>query len=294
MIRTGRRPRPRIGLSTVAFGHGADIDADIDAFVAMGCEVVELCACDTASWRRVAPRIRSIGVPVGLHCPVPFDGKLTRFDITSSVRAERDTAFDLVERTLRAAEQSAASYVVVHFPSPCPRPVAGPTRTSWTADRREFVLWCGERLAVAQSRSGVPVLVENLSHHPVFGSADDYREFFRRYPNLRMCLDVGHAHVSAHNRDVYEFVAAVREFVGSVHLYNTEKSGERAGEHRTPRVDRGGADGWIDLCRVLNLLAGQPAPDQLVFEYHATRAAAQEQYDATKWLRQRALEMQWG
>lgn len=291
-----RRPagRPRIGLSTAAVGHCTDLAA----LVALGCEVVELCGCNTARWQRVAPLVRSAGVPVGLHCPIPFDGRLRRFDITSADDAERAVAFELVERTLRAAAESAAAYVVVHFPSPYPRPasdsMATPEPGRRDPRRWEFILRCGAQLATAQARSGIPVFVENLSYHPDFGSAQDYRAFFQEYPDLRMCLDVGHAHVSTHGTDVYEFVRSTVDFVGSVHVYNTRRTGEKAGQHAVPLVRYEPDEEWIDLPKLLALLAGGSRPDYLVLEYAAASSTTEGDYAATEWLRELVGELMWG
>lgn len=281
--------RPRVGLSTVA----ASDCTDVAALVAWGCEVVELCGYDTRRWRRVAPLIRSAGVPVGLHCPVPYDGRLRRFDITSTDDANRAVAFELVERTLRAAAESGAAYVVVHFPSPYPRPIADSAPATPDPGRREFILRCGAQLATAQARSGIAVFVENLSYHPDFGSAQDYRAFFQEYPNLRMCLDVGHAHVSAHDTDVYEFVRSTAEFAGSVHVYNTRRTGELAGRHAMPLAQHEPDEDWIDLPKLLALLAEVARPDYLVLEYAAESSTGAD-FASTGWLRELVGDLSWG
>jgi sugar phosphate isomerase/epimerase len=272
----------------VALGH----EPDLAALTGLGCEVVELCGCDSAGWRRVAPRIGTLGVPVGLHCPVPFDGTLRGFGISSPDDRERATAVDLVERTLDAAAHSGAAYVVVHFPSAYRRP---PDRSPARPDprRRDEVLRHGERLALAQHRAGVPVLVENLSYHPDFGSAEDYAEFFTAYPGLRMCLDVGHAQVSRHTDDMYEFVARTAKFVASAHVYNTRRDGTAAGSHTVPLRDQASEDGWIDLRRVLSLLAELSTVDHLVLEYTASRADAAAQYGRAAWLRDVVGDLSW-
>lgn len=280
--------RPRLGLSTVALGH----EPDLDALAGLGCEVVELCGCGSEEWHRVGPRIGMLGVPVGLHCPVPLDGTLRSFGITSADERERSAAFDLVERTLDAAAQSGAAYVVVHFPSAYHRPaIRSPAKPD--PRRRDEVLRHGERLALMQQRSGIPVLVENLSYHPDFGTAEDYADFFSAYPSLRMCLDVGHAQVSLHTDDVYDFTARTAKFVTSAHVYNTRRDGPCTGRHVTPRRDQRADEGWIDLPQVLSLLAELSTVDYLVLEYTASRTDAAAEYGKAAWLRDLAGDLSW-
>lgn len=274
-------------MSTVATGH----TADLPALVEWGCEAVELCGCDTAGWERVRPLVREMGMPVGLHSPLPLDGPLHRFDITSTIAEQRAVALDMVDRTLRAAQEAESAYVVVHFPSPFPRPTA-PLPVP-DPSRREFVLGCGEWLAEAQCRAGVPVFVENLSYHPDFGSAADYREFFTVYPNLRMCLDVGHAHISPKVRDVHEFTGAMAEVIASAHLYNTRRAGQGIGVHTCPLPELGPRDDWIDLPRLLGQLADQATPEYLVFEYAHPVEGARAGYESTRWLRELISGLSW-
>ncbi|MFD7709622.1 sugar phosphate isomerase/epimerase family protein [Streptomyces sp. NPDC059785] len=286
----GRR-RPKVGLSTTAAG----LTTDLGALTALGPDSIELCRCGHGEWTRAAACIKSSPVPVGLHCPVPYDGRLTEFEVTGPSEQGREQALLLVERTLQTAFDSSAAYVVVHFPTPHPRPrPAPPSPGTERPLTSEVILREGERLAKLQERYGVPMFVENLSYHPDFGSAADYRALFETYPGLRMCLDVGHAHTSIHSTDLYDFVARTGEFVSSVHLYNTRREGAHAGAHDIPHPDRQRGDEWIDLPRLLGTLASVAQPDYLVLEYVSEALNPLSAMEALNWARDLGKELTWG
>jgi sugar phosphate isomerase/epimerase len=286
---TARKAVPRIGLSTA----GAGRMTDLGALAGLGPDSLEVCACGPGEWPRVARFIRSASLPVGLHCPVPYEGRLREFQITGPTSDGRRVALDLVRRTLEAAVDASAAYVVVHFPTPHPRP-AGPSRPEGAdGDTPEALVDAGARLAELQQLFGVPLFVENLSYHPRFGSATDYRAFFEAFPTLRMCLDVGHAHTSIHGEDVYDFVARTGEFISSVHLYNTQDDGPDVGRHHVPLPAQAPGDGWIDLPRLMRALARHARPEYVVLEHVTGQPDAASAYASTRWLRQLTQELPW-
>ncbi|MEU8926707.1 sugar phosphate isomerase/epimerase family protein [Kitasatospora sp. NPDC048545] len=280
---------PLVGLSTTVVG----ASTDLGRLAETGADVLELCRCDFERWTRIARFIRSSSTPIGLHCPIPYDGQLTSFEITGPDQSERRLALRLVERTLQAAAESTAAYVVVHFPSPRRAGPWSESRPAADPDGWARILQDGADLAELQRRFGVPVFVENLSYHPEFGSAAHYRALFESFPNLRMCLDVGHAHLSRHSTDLFAFVRDTAGFVGSVHWYDTVRTGPDAGRHDRPPAAVGLEEDRIDLPALLRTLAAQGRPDYMVLEYAGAVDEFAAARSAVRRLRESVGELSW-
>jgi sugar phosphate isomerase/epimerase len=267
---------PLVGVSAICVG----AEDPLSAAREFGAQAVELCAVGTEVWGRLAPAVRASGMAVGLHAPLPFDGRLEAFEITGPTDAGLAEALGLVEATLEAAAGCGARYVVVHFPTPRPRGfVRAPCSAPATRVRE-----AGEALTAMARRFGVAVLVENVSFNPDWGSARDYRSFFTAFPELRLCLDVGHAHLSPHVRDVAAFAAELAPWTAAAHLYNTRRDG---GAHLVPTPDQEPAAGFADLRAVLRLLLDAGTLEYAVLEYHVERGDDPlEAFARTAWLRQ--------
>jgi sugar phosphate isomerase/epimerase len=253
----------RIGFSSVTIG----CSTDFGRFRRLSPECVELCRIGPEEWPRAERFILDSPVPVGLHCPIPFEGLMKHFEITGPHAARRAQALGLVERTLAAAASARAAYIVVHFPTVF-TPLNGPAdRELNPAAYFEDALETGRLLERMSLEAGVPLLVENVGPNPYFYSGSHFRTLFEYAPGLRMCLDPGHAHVLHIGEDVYAFTEAVAPHVASVHFYNTNNLTETKGYHHPPAEDQAEADGWMDVRRILKILSAATSPDYLIFEY---------------------------
>src|SRR5262245_34786048 len=101
---------PRFGVSTIVTGSAAFVQPGVPCPV----EVIELCNVAPGRWRDLVEAGRPPEPAVGLHCPIPFDGWVRRFDITGPDPEGQTEAIALVERTLAAAAEIRADYVVTH------------------------------------------------------------------------------------------------------------------------------------------------------------------------------------
>jgi sugar phosphate isomerase/epimerase len=284
----GSTKRVRIGFSSTTIG----FSSEFERFWALEPECLELCACNTSMWSCVKDLIRSSCIPVGLHCPAPYDGPLNRFDITGPSRTGVKKALTLVRQTVQAAADVGAAYVVVHFPTPYTKEA---TRRVASAEMTQaYILQVGEELAELRTVLGVPIFIENMSFNPRFGSATDYRWFLQKFPGLRMCLDLGHAHLSSHEDDACAFTLTVAPFVSSLHIYNTLQRGPNAGYHAVPLQSQTVGQGWMDLLGILENLAECARPEFLIFEYGlAGYNDFQDAYRAACWLRQAIERLSW-
>lgn len=260
------RDIPLIGLSSLTIG----CSTDFGSFSQLSPDCIELCRIGLDDWQQAKDFILNSPVPVGLHCPLPFDGLMKHFEITGPDPDRQRLALELVERTIAAAVSASAAYIVVHFPT-----VFTPfnTEADWHLNPTTYIekaLETGQLLGRMSRDSGIPILIENVGENPYFYNGLHFRSLFECAPNLRMCLDPGHAHVLPIGEDVYQFTQAVAPYVASVHFYNTNNILQSKGHHYLPAEQQTEADGWINLRILLRILSAESALNYLVFEYLAT------------------------
>jgi sugar phosphate isomerase/epimerase len=253
---------PRVGASTIATGSVAFEQPGVPFPI----EVVELCNVGLTCWPRLLQLPRDPALAVGLHCPIPFDGWVRRFEITGPDEAGISEAVALVERTLAAAAEIHADYVVTHFPSVLREPPGDAIRPARARETAKRVAASLQELA---AEHGVRLFLENVGPNPHFHRAEHYCEVFESTPDLRMCLDFGHAHVLDGPEDVYEFTRIVAPHVASVHLYNATRESYRVGFHRVPAREQTREHGWMDLRALLRHLREAAPLEFVVFEYSA-------------------------
>jgi sugar phosphate isomerase/epimerase len=255
--------RAKVGFSTTAL----DRILGVDSLRALRPEVVEVCGFDAEGWADFAPALESLGVPIGLHCPLPYSGWMKHFEITGPHTGRQSDAFELVRATLECAKQYEARYVTVHFPT-----VLTPYNTE--ADRHldpkaylAGAVRSAQMLSDLSDKFDVPIFLENVGPNPYLYRGEHFVEVFERVTNLRMCLDFGHAHVLDLGQDVYDYTAAVAPYVAALHLYNASASAYRVGFHEPPLDDLSVAAGYMDLTRLLRSVAAAGTVEYVVFEY---------------------------
>jgi sugar phosphate isomerase/epimerase len=244
------------GISTSTLGD----KSELQQLTALEPDLIEFYNYPERSFDDIVEACAPRGIRVALHVPTPYAGDrpMERFAPTGFGARARREALDAVARTLEWAERLDAVHVVVHFPSPYP-PY---DEAGLPADSRLFLdALCG--LAVDSARS---VLIENLSAHPHLRTALDYHRVLGDYPELGLCLDLGHAYlVGAHEID--DFVSLHRHSIRSAHVYSTHRSGPERGR-RTPAPLRPTPE-HLEAGAAVRLLADRAEPAALVLEHGA-------------------------
>jgi len=249
----------------------------IERLVAREPTVIEICGLGQQHWRDVKQYIANLPLKVGLHCPIPFDGWVSHFEITGPDAARQEQAFDLVRRTLDSAAEIGAAYVNVHFPTVLACHGDSALRPELASS---LAMRAASRLSQLSERYGIQILLENVGPNPYFSLSHDFVRVFEAFPNLKMCLDFGHAHVASAAESVYCFAEVVAPYVESMHVYNATPQQYRVGFHSPPTPDQDERGGWMDLERLLGLVARNGRCAQLVFEYSAAHS---EDEQAVRW-----------
>ncbi|MFD3555061.1 sugar phosphate isomerase/epimerase family protein [Streptomyces goshikiensis] len=219
------------------------------------------------------------GIRPALHTPVPYDEPhpLRRFAPTGPDPDEAATALRLTEATVRCAADLGALHVVVHFPSPYPpHPLAG------------FDSWCRDFLDAAcglAREHGVPVLVENLSAHPLLHTAAHYRDALAGRPELGLCLDVGHAHLLGPEHGPLGYARALGPVVRSMHLYNTTTARYPEHGHEPAHAGQSAADGYLPLAELLPELLDLTGAPAVVLEHRPPAPGDPGPEQISRWIR---------
>ena len=167
---------------------------------------------------------------------------------------EREQGFADLEGTLRAAVALGAEYLVTHL--------------NWTDDvlseaRAEALAHdAGARLAALSRAHGIAIHVECGGYSGGFHRAEQFACLARAFPELGLCLDVGHLWLIAQARDrsAYREIEILAPHARSMHLWAArDLETYRRGGHLPLSPARSGADGWLDLEHaVAPILAAHP------------------------------------
>lgn len=252
---------------------------DLDALLVYEPDVVEFYNYPTRQLPLVERFCDRHGIRPALHAPVPYDGPqpLRRFAPTGPDPDEAAAALDITRQTVQYARRINALHVVVHFPSPYP-----PYPEEGFAKRcKEFL----GALTDLMDEYRVPILVENLSAHPLLRTPEQYRSVLSGYPDLGFCLDVGHAHLMGEEGHPLAYAEALSSAVRSLHVYNTTPERYLGQGHELAAPDQSAADGYLDLPLLLPEILRCTEPAAVVMEHRHRGTNPQAAAHSASWLR---------
>lgn len=231
-------------------------------------ELFDLSASDMAALPVTLPALaaqgyerRSFHAPVTRPHDFPYAGETCFF--LNEDPARRALSYRLLDRTLALAREWGAEHVVTHL-------TYGPTDT---ADENLAVRLAAEacaRIAGLSRDRGVPVHIEFAAYTDTFHRPDQFLAALEPYPELGLCLDIGHAYLGAEarERDYFDDLATLAPHARSVHLWNTRgRVHNRAYGHTPLHPSQRAADGWIDVARSLAVILAASPSAGIVFEY---------------------------
>ena len=264
--------------TTAAFGFDADPARTLAAFAALGCAA--------AQFYRNPARPPSLGDArrIAERAGMCFDAVHGVFgadiDPSSPDSAHRAHCLAIYREEAVVARELGAPRVIVH--PAAYRPGGQPPAPEGRARRRAALDEFARRLAEEGERSGVRFLLENLPPGVAIGDEpDELRDCVASIasPCLRMCLDLGHAHLSG---DAPASIRSCAEVVDYLHIHDNDR---RSDLHLFPAA-RGGTIDWDAVGAALRQLRlGAPrmlevfAPIELI-EGAASRGAAA---DLARW-----------
>jgi sugar phosphate isomerase/epimerase len=188
------------GISTLVFLQQRLHPGLLDALHDSGARTIELFAArhhfdytDRATLRDIATWFRSNDVAATLHQPLWADAQWSRhvaptLNLIDVEKSRRIDAMDEVKRAIESAEQIPIQSIVLHL---------GQRADTWSPRSLEHSLTAIEHLKAFAHPLGVRILLENLQNE--ITTPEHLLEIVRvgHFDNVGICLDIGHAHLGA-------------------------------------------------------------------------------------------------
>ncbi|MGL5865276.1 MAG: sugar phosphate isomerase/epimerase family protein [Dermatophilaceae bacterium] len=233
----------------------------IEELLGYGPDLIEIYNLTSLGVSAVHDLARDHGIAVALHTPTPYDRAqpLRRYCPTGPDADEAAEARRLVAETAQHAALIGAVHVVVHYPTPY-----GPY------DQAALDTFGPPFLAHLEDlveRYGVPILIENMSTHPLLQLPEHYAAVLDVHPRLGFCLDVGHAHLMAPVSDPVAYAIALGPRIQSLHVYNTTSARYAEHGHEMASSCQQPGDGYLDLTATTRTVLKTCWPRALVLEH---------------------------
>lgn len=254
-----------LGVSTSVL----QVKSDLEALLDYQPDLVEFYTYPVEALPRIRKFCADHDIRLALHTPTPHPQLMPRYCPTGPDPQEAAAAIAALESTVRCAADLGAQHVVAHFPTPYPPfPVEGfeDFATAFLAEATRLI-----------QLFQVPVLIENMTDNPHCASAEQYLRFLEEWPNLGLCLDIGHANQLGGPEAVRSFADVLGPRIKSVHLYDNDRSGSghrpypARGSGTHPQVPYGVVAHVLRTCRpaavVLEHDAGHGHPDRRLLEW---------------------------
>ena len=192
--------------------------------------------------------------PFSLHAPMYPDREMGRagapaVNVLHPEKSRRIDAMDEIKRALEAAERIPFRNIVLHL---------GERDDQWSQRTMEYAETALEHLGAFAHPLGVKLLVENLLSEPTTPERLLTILDMGHLPNVGVCLDLGHAHITV---GVATAISTLGARIGSVHVHDNHGLRD---EHLWPGD---GTIDWQGAARELHALAESPTA---VLEIHYT------------------------
>ena len=268
----------RPGLSTHVFLQQRLHPGLLDALHRSGAHTIELFAArhhfdytDRAAVRDIAAWFRFNEVAATLHQPIytsdRADAQWSRhvapnLNLIDPEKSRRIDAMDEVKRALESAEQLPIQSIVLHL---------GHKDDSWDVRVLENSLTAIEHLKAFAHPLGVRILLENLQNE--ITTPEHLLEIVRvgHFDNVGICLDIGHAHLSAPEKNIgidHAF-ELLKPRIAELHLHDNHGQKD---DHLWPNA---GTIDWTNVARhIATLPAKIPAIVEIAHDLEETAATA--------------------
>jgi sugar phosphate isomerase/epimerase len=210
---------------------------------------------DRSILRDIAAWFRSNDVDATLHQPLYTDSHWSRhvapnLNLIDPEKSRRIDAMDEVKRALESAEQIPITAAVLHL---------GLRDDTWSPRALEHSLTAIEHLKAFAHPLGVRILLENLQNE--IATPEHLLEIVRvgHFDRVGICLDVGHAHLSApeKNTGIDAAFELLKPRIAQLHLHDNQGQKD---DHLWP------GSGAIDWKNVARHIATLPANTPCILE----------------------------
>ena len=239
------------------------VDAQKDS--SLGVELIAF-THDTEYWQRLLDLLSR------LSCPISFHGPYIGVEATSAQKSKGQSwLLESYRRVFSLAASYHITHVVFHYSQ------LSFTEKALKAAQTSCLANISLILALAEEYK-VDCLIENLCRQPKgmhLFTNEEYFEIFRRYPQARPLIDVGHAYVNGLN--IEDFLKEFGERVKAYHFHNNDGVRDLHNDI---------FDGKIDYEAVMKLIKCYTPNANIVLEYEPhTGLSNEELLNHVEWLR---------
>jgi sugar phosphate isomerase/epimerase len=227
-----------------------------------GCETFDFAPSDLKALRA---RLRDCS-EFSVHAPLPtwpeYPGRAATSFLLDPDAAKRQASLLMLYQTIQIAAKWGALYVVVHFGGLHSN---GLSRT----EVRQLADQMAAQLDAWAEEVEMPLHLEYAAYNPSFATPEDLVALTSRYPNLDVCLDIGHVRVGAEmlGVDEWKIVQTLAPHTRSIHLWTTRGREDVRIYHHVPvHPTLTPANGWIDVPRLLDAVLAIHPDCAIVFE----------------------------
>lgn len=207
---------------------------------------------------------RSHPIKVSYHAPVfhQSDPTLTYY-LNSNFRL-REATFEILEINLRMAKSLPTEYVIIHFTS---NSMVEENVTD--SEVMHLAKRSAKRINMLSEEYDVPIYLEYTSSNSRFDLPDDFIAVLKDYPNLGICLNLGHLHLicKKYKLNYFTELEKLLPYTKVIYTWNTI-SQACVEEHGLVPVhpNQKPEEGWINIEKTIKLALECNEDIYIIFE----------------------------
>lgn len=207
---------------------------------------------------------RDYPVRVSYHAPVFHQADPTMTYYLNSNFRLREATFEILEINLKMAKSLPTDYVIIHFTS------NSMLEENITDSEIEYLAKrSAKRINMLSSQYKLPIYLEYTSYNCRFDRPDDFINIVKDYPNLGLCVDLGHLSSVCrdYGLDYFEELEKLLPYTKVIYAWNTT-SKECSNRHGYVPVhpSQKTEEGWIDIEKTITLALSYNEDMYIIFQ----------------------------
>ncbi len=245
---------------------------------------------------------REEGFGLGIHFPLrAHQWRLRDPQYLSKLVNTKDESFEYMDKEFKYSTKVDPHYILIHYP----KPVIIDDNVDWSnwrfADDTEYYYESDYEFALFEERSEhffswlsakgkeydfIPILELDAVNKYIYDT-DLLERLLDRYPDVKLCLDIGRIHLQDRIDDGfggYEFVERFAKHAELVHLWNVQVETNTKNSHYPALPNQDSANGWADIERYMSILTRHNSEFKILFEHRSDLIGDDELASCYQWI----------
>lgn len=213
-----------------------------------------------------------------------------------------DESFDYMAREFEYSMKIMPYYILIHYP----KPVIIDDNVDWRrwrfADETEyyyesrydfdlfeekseiFFQWLSDK---GKEYNFIPILELDAVNKYIYNT-DLLERLLVKYPNIKLCLDIGRIHLQDMIDDSfsgYVFVERFAKYAELVHLWNVQVETNLKNSHYPVLPCQDSAEGWADVQRYMKIISKYNSEFKVLFEHRSDLISDKELDNCYDWIK---------